>query len=138
MNQDVYVSGQSVVLSTQESADADVLQVKDLGASLASGSENGLPCHQPSQEDANMEESSVESPTIIPSEPPVPLKSYQMKLVLLKMKNPKDKVQKLIQMMMSMDDQMYIDPFHKCTEPLETSCIIVVPGDVPKEDTYFA
>ena len=26
--------------------------------------------------DANMEESSVESPTVIPSEPPVPLKSY--------------------------------------------------------------
>ncbi len=59
----------------------------------------------------------------------------QMKLVILKMKNPKDKVQNFIQTMMSMDDQMYIDPFHTCTP--KTSCIIVVPGDVPKDDKYF-
>ena len=82
-----------------------------------------------------MEESSVESPTVIPSEPSVPLRSYQMKLVILKTKNPKDKVQKLIKTMMSMDDKMYIDPFHTCTS--ETSHVIVVPGDVPKEDKYF-
>ena len=49
-NQDVYVTGQSVVLSTQDSVDADVLQVEGLGASLASGPENGPPCRQPSQE----------------------------------------------------------------------------------------
>ena len=66
----------------------------------------------------------------------MPLKSYQMKLVILKTKNPKEKVQKLIQTMMSIDDQMYINPFHTCTP--ETSQVIIVPADIPTEDKCFA
>jgi hypothetical protein len=65
----------------------------------------------------------------------IPLKSYQMKLVIQKMKNPKEKVQQLIQTMMSIDKKMYIDLFYTCTP--ETSHVILVPANIPKEDIKF-
>lgn len=69
MNQDVYMTGQPVAMFTQDPLDADEPPAEVPGASLASGQENKPPCHQLSKEEENMEESSVESPTVIPSEP---------------------------------------------------------------------
>ena len=136
MHQDTYVTGQSAAMFIQESLDAEELLAAVSGASLASSQEHGTPCHQPSMDNDHMEALSQESPTIIPSEPMTPLKEYQMKLVIQKMKNPKEKVQQLIQTMMSMDDKMYIDPFY--TDTPETSRVILVPADIPMEDKYFA
>jgi hypothetical protein len=135
-NQEEYAMSQSVALSTKDSVEANEPQDEGLGVSLASGHENRPPCCQPSQEDTSVEESSVKTPTVTPSKPLVPLKSYQMKLVILKNKNLKEKVKQLMQTMMSMDDQIYIDPFNNCNP--KTSHAIVVPMDVPTEDKYFA
>jgi hypothetical protein len=106
MHQDTYVTGQSAAMFIQESLDAEELLAAVLGASLALSQEHGTPCHQTSMDNDHMEALSQESPTIIPSEPMTPLKEYQMMLVIQKTKNPKEKVQQLIQTMMSMDDKM--------------------------------
>jgi ABC-type long-subunit fatty acid transport system fused permease/ATPase subunit len=85
----------------------------------------------------SIEAFSQESPTIIPSKPTTLLKAYQMKLVSQKMKNLKEKVQQLIQTMMSVDDKLNIDPFYTDTRP-ETSRVILVQVNIPTEDKYFA
>jgi hypothetical protein len=136
MQQDTYATGQSVTMFIQDTMDAEELPAAVSGASLASSQEHGPPCHQPSMDNDNMEALSQESPTIIPSKPMPPLKVYQMKLVIQKMKNPKDKEQQLIQTMMSMDDKLYIDPFY--TDTPETSHVILVLADIPMQGKYFA
>jgi hypothetical protein len=124
------------LISTFYMMDAEELLAAVSGASLASSQEHGPPCHQPSMDNDHMEALSQESPTIIPSEPMTLLKAYQMKLVIQKTKNPKEKVQQLIQTMMSMDDKLYIDLCY--THTPETSCVILVLADIPTEDKYFA
>jgi hypothetical protein len=136
MHQDTYVTGQSVAMFIQDLLDVEELPAAVSGASLASSQEHGPPCHQPSMDNNQMEALSQESPIIILSKPMTLLKAYQMKLVIQKMKNPKEKVQQLIQTMMSMDDKLYIDPFY--TDTPETSHVILVLADIPMEDKYFA
>jgi hypothetical protein len=118
MHQDTYVTGQSVAMFIQDLLDVEELPAAVSGASLASSQEHGPPCHQPSMDNNQMEALSQESPIIILSKPMTLLKAYQMKLVIQKMKNPKEKVQQLIQTMMSMDDKLYIDPFYTDTPKL--------------------
>ena len=69
LNQDVYVAGQPVTMNTQDAMDTEDPPAAISGVSLASSEVHGPPCSQPSQGDGNMEESSIESPTVIPREP---------------------------------------------------------------------
>jgi hypothetical protein len=138
MHQDTYVTGQSASMFIQESLDVEELLAAVSGASLSSCQEHGTPCHKPFMDNDHMEASSQESPTIIPSAPMTPLPSEPMTpLMAYQMtKNPKEKVQQLIQTMMSMDDKLYIDPFY--TDTPKTSRVILALADIPMEDKYFA